>query len=188
MKTTGGHLSDAGSVTLNAQIMNVTGQKPMSHQMNALKDANIGGVITEQVVPQRDISQQKKAVNREADVATHEALVSSSFPQEVVTIPEPQTVSAGGFFTRHLRRSAYRDSRYAVPYATSQDLRDSQRLALFSAQLVQVEGIECVLLGNSVECQKGYEMSMERQSEWRYLYEHQMMPNKISVKAEYLHQ
>jgi hypothetical protein len=187
MKPTDELLLDKGSVSLNVQLVNVTGKKSTLQQGDALKDEKIEDAINQKADSQKDMGQQKTAVESEVNAATEDASVVSSVQQGVVTIPVPQTASVGGFFTRHLRRSAYRDLRYAAPYTTSQSSQDSQRLTLFTSQLIQVDGIECVLLDNSVECQNGYEMSTERQSEWRYLYERQMISNKISVKAEYLH-
>lgn len=105
------------------------------------------------------------------------ALSPSSAP-----LPSASPSSAGGgFFTRHLHRPIYPDSRHSAVHPVENEQQKIYRLAVFSSQISQVAELDCVLLTERVECHNGYAMSMEQQIEWRYLFANGLLPNKIKT-------
>lgn len=111
---------------------------------------------------------------------------SSTVSVDSLRLIEARPYVGGGLFTRHLRRSTTQQVLSSRDVDVERDQQNAYRLAVFSLFLSNADSVICVLRNNSIECENGYEMGVEKTQEWRYLYAQQLLPNQINVKRDYL--
>ena len=176
--------SDTGNGTFNFFLLDVS-SKAREEKSISSKSDDVG--FSKETVGERRALSEHKALHKPAAFASAPEEVEKLIAHTGVTpLSTLATSVGGGVFTRHLRRSGHQDVRSSIDYATESDQQNAYRLSVFSSLISPSDGVECELLNETVACRHGYELSMEKQSEWRYMHARQWMPSKLKINASYL--